>query len=416
MKWLRKLAGLVQEGSLYVLLFLLPFSKASVAVSFAFLFFAWLFQRLDPKTRTQTLWLQPSLRPLAWAIAAYFGACVLSVIVSGHVWLSIYGLIGKWLKHLLFLVIVADVACRPRVVKRSLKVLSCSTALVLLEALTQERYGTGFFLKFRLDYFGRMTGPYENPIDLATYLMVVIPILFAFTLVRHKPARWQLWGLLILLAACFIRTRAAGAWLGLAGGLLLFLALNTPLRRAGLLVLVALTLASGFALHRGGRLGQKAFLSDIGTVDRWHMWQAAIGMIRDRPILGHGVNTFMANYLTYWVGGQKLPRYAHNCYLQVAAEAGLVGLLTFLRLLWLWFGRLMVGLRHLPPSQDQTLLIGFIVGLFAFLLHSGLDTNFYSLRQAALFWVLAGLTLGLSSKGSSETSATSPLSRQRLVA
>ena len=137
------------------------------------------------------------------------------------------------------------------------------------------------------------------------------------------------------------------------------------------------------------------------------MWQAAVGMIKDRPVLGHGVNTFMANYLHYWVGGEKQPRYAHNCYLQVAAETGLVGLASFLALLGLLFAQLLRTVRHLQ-SNEQLMLVGLIGGLVAFVIQAGVDTNFYSLRQAALFWTLAGLALGVSER---RTAPASPIPR-----
>jgi hypothetical protein len=37
-----------------------------------------------------------------------------------------------------------------------------------------------------------------------------------------------------------------------------------------------------------------------------------------------------------------------------------------------------------------------LAGLTGFVLQSAIDTNFYALRQAALFWTLAGLGLALS--------------------
>jgi putative inorganic carbon (HCO3(-)) transporter len=124
------------------------------------------------------------------------------------------------------------------------------------------------------------------------------------------------------------------------------------------------------------------------------MWQAAIGMVRDRPLLGHGLNRFMAIYLDYWVGGQHQPRYAHNCYLQMAAETGLVGLAAFLALLWTLVAHLAAGARRLT-SKEQILLLGLLGGLLVFAAQAAIDTNFYALRQAALFWTLAGLAVGL---------------------
>ena len=174
---------------------------------------------------------------------------------------------------------------------------------------------------------------------------------------------------------------------------------RAALRRPGpVLVLVTVVLlGGGFLLGRQGRpLGDVVVLHDIGTRDRWAMWQAALGMIRDRPIVGHGVNTFMANYLDYWVGGERMPRYAHNCYLQVAAETGIVGLAAFLWLLAALFLRLGRAARVPPFDASRLLLSGLCAGLVAFAVQAGVDTNFYALRQAALFWVLAGMAVGLS--------------------
>ncbi|MBI2495005.1 MAG: hypothetical protein HYW10_00315, partial [Candidatus Omnitrophica bacterium] len=187
---LGKVGNRVQEGSLYALLFLLPFSKAAVEILFGFIFFGWIFQRLDPRTRTDTLWLRPALHPLAWALISYLSVCALSIVSSTSPWLSIKGFVGKWLEYLLFFVMVADVARQPMVVRRSLRILVYSATFVLIEAFTQERYGNGFFSSHRLDFFSRMTGPYENPIDLATYLIVVIPTLLAFATVRRRANRW----------------------------------------------------------------------------------------------------------------------------------------------------------------------------------------------------------------------------------
>lgn len=90
-----------------------------------------------------------------------------------------------------------------------------------------------------------------------------------------------------------------------------------------------------------------------------------------------------------------MPRYAHNCYLQVAAETGLIGLVAFLTFLGILFWHL---IRRAMRSEAQLaiLLPGLIGGLLAFVVQAAVDTNFYSLRQAVLFWVLAGVAVGLS--------------------
>ncbi|MBI2104131.1 MAG: O-antigen ligase family protein [Candidatus Omnitrophica bacterium] len=392
----------VQAGSLYALLFLLPFSKAAIEVAFGPLLLGWLIERLRPATRGDTLWRRASLRPLAAAVAGFLAACALSIAFSGHPQLSVRGFVGKWLEYLLLMVIAADVASRPRVAQRGVMALIAGSVFVLIEGVTQELFGKGLFRGHLIGWEGgslyqRMIGPYENPIDLATYLMVVIPILAAFAMSRKGGIRWGLWGLLLSLLLCLARTQARGAWISLAVGGLIVAGWRAAPRRAGMVLAAVALLAGGVLLMRQGRpLGDAVALHDIGTRDRWVMWQAAIGMIRDRPIVGHGVNTFMANYLEYWVGGERMPRYAHNCYLQVAAETGIVGLAAFLWLLAALFLRLGRAARRPPLDASRLLLVGICAGLAAFAVQAAIDTNFYALRQAALFWVLAGMAVGLS--------------------
>ena len=393
-RWRRGVA-VVQEGSLHVLLFLLPFSKAALEITFGGLLVTWLFMRLDPKTRTQTLWLQPTLRPLLAAAATFLAACALSILVSTDPALSLMGFINKWLEYLMLFLIVTDVVSRPKIAQRSLRTLAASACFVVFEGISQERYGSGFFRYYRLDFFRRMTGPYENPIDLATYLMVILPPMIAYALLRHRATRWRIWGLNLALIVCLARTASIGAWLGLGIGLMVMSWRKTVMQGQALTVLTLALVLGGAFLVGTGRLPHVLSLSDIGKQDRLAMWQAAIGMIKDRPTLGQGLNTFMANYLHYWVGGQKLPRYAHNCYLQMGAETGLVGFGAFLWLLWCFMGLWVRAIRQLSEGPHCYLLLGLLAGLVSFLVQAAVDTNFYSMRQAFLFWTLAGVATGL---------------------
>ena len=208
---IRRGVALVQEGSLYALLFLLPFSKAALEIAFGGLLVTWVLMRVDPKTRRQTLWLQPELRPLLVAAATFLAACALSVLASTDFALSLRGFTRKWLEYVALFVIVTDAGSRPGVARRCLSVLAASALFVVLEGLTQERYGYGFFRNYRLDFFRRMTGPYENPIDLATYLMVIIPPLMVYTFLRRGAARWRMAVLTLAVILCFVRTASIGA-------------------------------------------------------------------------------------------------------------------------------------------------------------------------------------------------------------
>ncbi|MBI3321171.1 MAG: O-antigen ligase family protein [Candidatus Omnitrophica bacterium] len=398
----------VQQGSAYVLLFLLPFSKAAVEIGFAVLLMGWLATRLDPDTRADSVWVRRSLKPLGLAVGAFLLACALSLVTSDHVVLSVRGLINKWLEYLLFFIMMADLGRRPGFVTRSLIVVGASASAVIVEGVAQELLGKGLFRGYPLSVYGRMTGPYENPIDLATYFMVVIPLLMAAGLgSSSRGVKRAMWVVILLASVCTARTGALGAWIGLGLGVLIMACSHDAFHRMGAVVLALLLIGSAIFIVRRENVGTVFSFSDIGSRDRLAMWQAALGMIRDRPVLGHGVNTFMSNYLAYWVGGEQQPRYAHNCYLQMAAETGIVGLAAFLWLLWSLMARLVRAIRR-ARWEDRAVLLGFFAGLLAFIVQSGVDTNFYALRQVALFWVLAGLAVGLSVRVSDDAGSGAP--------
>ena len=382
------------------MLILLPISKAFSEIAFGVLLICRLIQWVAAGSRNDSPWSRPALRPLLIALAAFLLICALSITASRWPMLSLRGFIGKWLEYLVLFALAVDLGHRKGVPQRAMLALACSLVLVFIEIITQEFFDKGIFLGHGYGAYERATGPYENPSDLATYLIVVIPSLLCYAVSRRG---WLRRGLLALVGTSVVmlaRTDALGAWIGLFVGLGAVVLMFPRLRRYGALVVVGLMLAVWWMPpqregHHGTAYRRETFnMNRLGTTDRVNMWRAAIRMIRDRPILGHGVNTFMANYLDYWVGGERQPRYAHNCYLQVAAETGLIGAACFLVFLSLLFMEMVVGLRA-GLIEHPLWLSGFFAGLLGFAVQAAGDTNFYAMRQAVLFWTLAGLAVGL---------------------
>ncbi|PIQ83283.1 MAG: hypothetical protein COV75_08265 [Candidatus Omnitrophica bacterium CG11_big_fil_rev_8_21_14_0_20_63_9] len=408
------LAIRVQQAALLGLIFLLPFSNAAIEIGFAFLLIGWSVQHLSARGWQESVWRVPRLRVLRIALVVFVGTCAASVAVSGYPLQSLRGLVTKWLEYLAFLVIVADVVWTDaRIMPRILGTIAWSAFFVAFESIGQELFGRGpirgipLFHEDQIRYYGRMRGPYSNPIDLGTYLMVMLPILLA-SLARWKGLARRAGGMLsLVLMGCLIRTQAVGAWFGLSIGAGVMALARRQTRRLILVLGALLALGGAAYLARQGILDDTLLLQRPGAADRRVMWQAALGMIEDRPWLGHGLNTFMANYLTYWVGGERQPRYAHNCYLQMAAETGLIGLAAFLAVLACLLWSIWRGVRR-SSGENQFALLAMWASLIAFLAQAGLDTNFYVMRQAALFWVLAGLALGLSQRLLSPSSSRAP--------
>lgn len=393
MSHVERLAATLQDGSILVALVMLPFSIAAVELAIGGLLLGWL---LRCGAVGVSFWTQAERRPLCLILLAYLIVCAASVAGSELPQHGLRALVTKWGEYALAFLLIAEAAAQRTRLRRWVVPAVVASALgVLFEAMMQELTGIGPLRGFPLTSYERMTGPYKDPVALASYLIVVIPLLAAVAATRTGWRRWGFGALVVGLLACLVRTETLAAWLSFGVALVVLLIRSPQARRLTAATVLLLGVVGVSYLSRTGRLQGALSPSDIGRADRWVMWQAAIRMIQDRPVLGHGLNTFMAKYLDYWVGGERQPRYAHNCYLQVAAEAGLLGLGMFLLFLWQLFARLWAALpatgRGGPP-----ILLGLFTGLLAFAVHAAFDTNFYSVRQALLFWILAGVAVGWS--------------------
>jgi O-antigen ligase len=129
---------------------------------------------------------------------------------------------------------------------------------------------------------------------------------------------------------------------------------------------------------------------------RWRLgiWGVSLKMMRDKLFFGHGINTFMRVFQAYR-GNNLGPTYAHNCFIQLAAETGAIGLFSFL---WIIVRMLHCSLKNMKNifEYDQNfgvLAIGLLSGIFAFLVHSFFDTHLYSLQLSVYLWFLIGMLL-----------------------
>src|SRR5438034_1105188 len=118
----------------------------------------------------------------------------------------------------------------------------------------------------------------------------------------------------------------------------------------------------------------------------------SLRMWRDHLVLGVGLGNFETAYPAY----QSLPTdlwidYAHDDYLEAAAETGLVGTVLILSALALFFRLAFRDLRHRLRFEDGWIRLGAAIGCCGLLLHSFFDFNLHIPANAAWFATLAAL-------------------------
>jgi O-antigen ligase len=128
----------------------------------------------------------------------------------------------------------------------------------------------------------------------------------------------------------------------------------------------------------------RIFQSRFTGMGRKNYWTAAIGVIQDHPFVGAGLNTYSQLTRERKI---KFGGYPHNCYLQLTAETGLLGLFTFL---WIFAACYYYGLRSRSGLDEErrVLLNGLLAGLTAFLIQGFFDTSFYSVQLGVYLWVI----------------------------
>ena len=135
--------------------------------------------------------------------------------------------------------------------------------------------------------------------------------------------------------------------------------------------------------------------SDNVTTDRTKFWQGTKEIIRAHPLLGAGLGAFGVAYTRHDLssGAARLDQ-AHNDYLQLFADAGIVGGLLGLVFVAALF-RMAFARMASRDAFRRGVALGALSGCFAALVHSLFDFSLHLTANALLFLLLAALaTLG----------------------
>jgi putative inorganic carbon (HCO3(-)) transporter len=129
---------------------------------------------------------------------------------------------------------------------------------------------------------------------------------------------------------------------------------------------------------------------DLATLSgRFPVWWAAVQMFVQHPAFGVGLQNFGA--FVRWYNPALHVNHAHNIFLNMAAERGALGLVTFGAVLIVLFRTLVGALKKASGFSDRLLAAGFIASFAGFLVHSSFDVSYYDYRIELLFWLLVGV-------------------------
>ena len=141
-------------------------------------------------------------------------------------------------------------------------------------------------------------------------------------------------------------------------------------------------------------LPMTARLSEHTSAGRITLWEQAIGVVGRYPVVGCGLGGFESAFLRFKMGwGLLIGDYAHNDYLQLLAELGVVGFAIGAVLLGGVSIRVMR--RAAEASETRWLALGCVASLTAIAVHSFVDFNLYVACNAAVLAWICGLSASL---------------------
>jgi O-antigen ligase len=255
----------------------------------------------------------------------------------------------------------------------------------------------------------RLTGGVADPNELAAILVPALAFAsFALAGLRGTLVRSALLSAMALFSIALFLTGSRGGLIGLAVTFVAALVLAGPMRPHALAVILVVT-ALGVSYYTlvapPESLERVTEFSAGGGTGRTDLWSIALEIIREHPLVGVGVGNFQVVEPLYAAGTINLPnvefvvdtpKVAHNTYLEVFAELGLIGALTFGAIL---IASLALALRSIPvfrqrqDFQTEMLARGLVVGMCGLLV----AYVFISGQYEKQLWLLVGVAASLSS-------------------
>ncbi len=361
----------------------------------------------------------PMNLPILFLILAAF-ISLFKLINSTAIYLSLWDL-SNLLCFIILYFIISDVIKTRGQIERILVIFVLIGGWTALYGILQY-YGIDYF-HYWVGNTGRksMFSTFGNPNFVAEYHIAILPISLIFFLFGSSLWKKVLGGFGFVAASlCLLISQTRGSWVGFALSII-FLCIMLKLkdrkvfadakRTIRIILILAIIVLFGFGaadLEKHGLKEVKAVVNraysifTFGDEFRRFVWQGTIIMIKEHPFTGVGLGGFKQRYPEYqakflerdeypsYVQASNVPQ-AHNEFLQVWAEMGILGVAAVLWLVSALFYNGISILKKLKTPYMWKLESGMLAGCFAVLIHAIVSFPFHLASTASVFVPLCSL-------------------------
>jgi len=365
--------------------------------------------------------------PLDLPVLSFIVICVLSLLWSNSPMVSLLELPLFLAGPILYFIVVNNIH-NDQQINRILNILLIIGGLFGVYGIFQY---LGIDFSFWKANIGRQQvfGLFGNVNYFAEYLIVLLPVAISlFFVCRNKMYQIFLLGGILAMGGSLILTFTRGSYLAIGISSLLMFFLYLTSRGKGFIkenkkifiiimafiILITFLFAIPNPLNKSGtviskikgRISITQFTKSPSLKRREATWKFTIMMIKDHPLLGSGIGTFKYNSLAYQAkffdqeNNRSLYPYgvadkAHNEYIQLWTELGIVGLGIFI---WFMFNYFNYAIKILKKTKDnyyQGIIIGLMGAVTAVLVDGLFGFPLHLAATLVLFWLFIGLIISI---------------------
>jgi O-antigen ligase len=247
---------------------------------------------------------------------------------------------------------------------------------------------------------GWIYGPYVNHNHYAGLMemLVPIPLVLSLTKIASSRTRAAAAAVAAVMVGTIFLSGSRGGMLAIVAEIVILAVLLIKQKqglRTAIGIGVFLVIVVGLLTWVGGAELSKRIATagsshaELSSDIRHNINRDGLKMFLKRPVLGWGLGTFPVVYpqfRTFYTN--FFVNEAHNDYLQLLVEMGVLGFGTMLWFLITLYKRAIKKIGHWTSEISGAVALACVLGLSGILVHSAVDFNLQIPANAALFYVL----------------------------
>ena len=236
------------------------------------------------------------------------------------------------------------------------------------------------------------------PNSLAGYLLLILPLVLVLPF--RLKSLWQRIVVIItwpVFLACFLFTFSFLGWMSLILATLVLLPIfwvklkiNAWPKERKRILLLAIFIFCGLFLWV---ILRKNFLMSLGP--RLFYYQESFGLLAQKPFLGQGWGTFGIMCRQFATETSGLSTYAHNSYLQVWVEAGILGFFGLILLVLGFFRKAFASIKAIGTDKNALVVMAIVWGLAAFFIDNLFSFTMLKPNIALYGWTMLAVFCAL---------------------